>query len=187
MKPPDLKNESRFIMLKRTSILAITLFIFIMILGCVSSQEILRETSTSLIRIIEYPNKPSKELYGKIINWDTGISKPGRTDLKFLNEEEDKISGQYVFMYSEGIYEYSIKQDLTFQIKDDLLRVEIKNPMYKVREMIGNSDWSTYHQLEVPNLLEISNHKWQDLVDNLVNSINNEKTVKVWPANLYSW
>lgn len=136
-----------------------------MMMGAKASPEM-----RSFEQIIEITGMPKNKIYIKTNSWFVETFNSAESVIEFSDKDAGKIMGKYVFNYSDGVYTYSVKQTVDISIKDDKVRVIIKNPFYKLTSGMGETYHSAqYTKLETQKGIDRARKEWSELITSLEN------------------
>ncbi len=124
--------------------------------------------ASSMEKIIDIAKADKDELYIKANTWfvDTFVS--AESVIEFQDKEAGKIAGKYTFEYSEGFQRYRVKQTIDLSIRDNMVRVEIRSPVFRVVHSASRSMPHTeYVPLETQAGLNKARTEWNMLINSL--------------------
>lgn len=125
-------------------------------------------------KIIDIPGKEKNELYINANSWFVENFNSAESVIEFQDKESGKIMGKYVYTYNEGMYYHTVRQVISIDLKDEKVRITIKEPYFKTTGDVMNGTYTSnvsYKPLVYQKGLERAHQEWNELAESLVSSL----------------
>ena len=129
----------------------------------------------SMENIIEFPNLNKDQIYIKSNTWFVETFNSAKSVIEFSDKESGKIIGNYNFVYSEGVYNYSVKQTIDLEIKDNKVKLKFSNPIYLITGGMGQTyNHTSYKPLLTEKGVSRARNEWLKMSSNYATFVNKD-------------
>lgn len=153
----------------------------VLVTGCFTTNKLPEvKEEPQLEVVIDSLNASKDELYLKVNTWFVENFNSAESVIEYQDKEAGRIMGKYIFEYSTGMgYLGWVKQTIIIDIKDNKIRIIIKDPYYRTN---GNAMWGQngavreYTPITDNDDLKDAKEKWNNLIQSLkeyLKQINN--------------
>jgi len=128
-------------------------------------------------KIIEIEGLSKDQLYIKTNEWFVEAFNSAESVIEFQDKEAGKIIGKYVVQITQGLYFYNIKQTISIDVKDNKVRMVVKDPYEKATgSTLGGAQYNNnYSPLSSQKRLSTIRLEWDLLSESLTQRLS-EKT-----------
>lgn len=133
------------------------------------------ESERSIDEIIEAPGMKKDDLYIRTNGWFVETFNSPESVIEFQDKEAGRIMGKYVYTYSEGVYTHAVRQTISIDIREERLRISIREPYFKTTSGMGQVYHNAqYRLLDTKKGIVKARDEWNALIDSLVQYLNTD-------------
>jgi hypothetical protein len=118
--------------------------------------------------IFELPNQSKEDLYVKVNSWMVETFNSAESVIEFSDKEAGKVLGKYTFVFTDKIYFYQVKQNIEISVKENKVKLEIKNPTYRTTMDMRVGFVNSSSPLETQAGIDRAKIEWNTLSESLL-------------------
>jgi hypothetical protein len=124
--------------------------------------------SKTFQEIFELPNQSKEDLYVKVNSWMVETFNSAESVIEFSDKEAGVVLGKYTFVFTDKIYFYQIRQNIEVSVKENKVKLEIKNPTYRTTMDMGVGFVNSSKPLETRAGIERVRVEWNKISESLL-------------------
>ena len=165
--------------MRKLRCILVTLFSTVMLSGCASLFGAKAPEEQRLYEQIgEFDGQSKDDLFVKVNAWFVDQFNDPESVIQYSDKDAGKVMGKYVFTYSEGLYEYAVLQTMSVDVQEGRIRLQIRDPQYKVVGDIFNGSTpyinNQYRPMETQAGINHARAEWKSLYRSLEESLRTD-------------